>query len=113
MKKAFLIILVLPQLCLAQGDGGTNVGGVHFIENRGWEQIKEIAKKEHKYIFVDCFATWCGPCKAMDKKIYPNDSVGNIINQDFLSVKMQCDTSKNDGDNVKARYTDAHNIVAD
>ncbi len=36
---------------------------IHFENGLSWEQIKEKAKAEHKYIFVDCYATWCGPCK--------------------------------------------------
>jgi thiol:disulfide interchange protein len=43
--------------------------GINFENNLSWEQVKEKAKAENKYIFVDCYATWCGPCKAMDKEV--------------------------------------------
>src|ERR1700760_3185564 len=81
--------------------------GIQFDHKSSWEQIKEIAKKEGKYIFVDCFATWCGPCKEMDKSIYPLQIVGDSVNRHFISVKVQIDTSKNDDEYTKSWYRQA------
>jgi len=116
MKRMLVFVLALPLFSTAQKEVATiglKDSGIHFLENVSWQQVINKAKTEHKYIFVDCFATWCGPCKAMDKKTYINDSVGNIINQSFLSIKMQCDTSRNDGKEVRARYADAHQLITD
>jgi thiol:disulfide interchange protein len=43
--------------------------GIRFEHGLSWAQVKEKAKAENKYIFMDCYATWCGPCKAMDKNV--------------------------------------------
>ncbi|MES2277934.1 MAG: thioredoxin family protein [Bacteroidota bacterium] len=88
----------------------TLFGQVHFEQNLTWQQIKEKAKKENKYIFVDCYATWCGPCKQMDQEVYPNVALGEILNPLFISVKLQIDTSKKDDEQVKAWYPDAHQL---
>lgn len=85
--------------------------GVHFESGLSWQQILAKAKAENKYIFVDCYASWCGPCKMMDRDVYPKDSVGEVMNPRFVCVKAQLDTSKNDGDAVKAWYADAHTIM--
>jgi len=47
----------------------------------------------------------------MDKDIYPNDTVGESVNKKFISVKVQMDTSKQDNEQVKAWYADAHSIM--
>src|SRR5205807_219920 len=85
------LIMYLPLLILAQENTG-----IKWTEGLTWEQVKEKAKKENKYIFLDCFATWCGPCKLMDKEIYTNDTVGSYFNDKFISVKVQMDKAKND-----------------
>jgi thioredoxin-related protein len=116
MKRVLIPVVLLPFFLTAQEKipvDGKGDGGVHFEEGLSWQQVKEKAKAENKFIFVDCFATWCGPCKMMDEKVYSMDSVGDIINKSFVSVRMQCDTSKIDDKAVKVWYEDAHQIGLD
>lgn len=84
--------------------------GIQWTEGLSWEQVKEKAKRENKYIFLDCFATWCGPCKMMDKEVFVNDSVGVFFNERFISVHVQMDKTVQDNDLVKAWYNDADAI---
>jgi thiol-disulfide isomerase/thioredoxin len=91
----------------------TLFGQIHFEQSLNWQQMKEKARKEHKYIFVDCYATWCGPCKKMDQEVYPDTALGKFINPLFVSVKVQTDTSKNDNEQVKVWYADAHQISSE
>lgn len=82
----------------------TEEKGIKWSVGLSWEQIRAKAKKESKYIFVDCFATWCKPCKKMDQNIYPNDTVGMFMNERFISVKVQMDSTKNDNPEVVRWY---------
>lgn len=40
-----------------------------------WEKILKQAKKEKKLIFVDCYTSWCGPCKMLAKNVFTQDKV--------------------------------------
>jgi len=84
--------------------------GINWTTGLSWQQVKAKAKKENKYIFVDAYATWCKPCKEMDMKVYTVDSVGEYLNAEFISVKLQMDVTKNDNDEVKSWYKTAKNI---
>lgn len=81
--------------------------GIKWTIADNWEAVKAKALKENKYIFVDCYTTWCGPCKAMDKFVYENDSVGGVFNDKFISIKVQMDITKNDDEQTKKWYGDA------
>ncbi len=81
--------------------------GIIWVSNLNWQQVLKKAKKENKYIFVDCFTTWCGPCKKMDKNVYENDSVGTLLNAKFISVKVQMDSTKTDNEFIRSWYNTA------
>jgi len=84
--------------------------GIRFETNTTWAEVLAKAKAEHKYIFVDCYATWCGPCKQMDQNIYPLKEVGDIYNKQFVCVKLQTDTTKNDNEEIRSWYATARAI---
>ena len=105
MKKTILLLLLcLPFLSIAQG--------IKFEEGLTWRQVLAKAKAENKYIFVDCYATWCGPCKMMDEEIYPLKEVGDIYNGQFVSVKVQMDKTDKDDSLVKNWYIDAARLLS-
>ena len=62
--------------------------GIQFEHNLSWTQIKAKANSEQKYIFVDCYATWCGPCKFMRAIIFPQQAMGDFFNDRFVSVPV-------------------------
>lgn len=109
MKKVnrllWLIALCLPIFINAQSD--TSSKGIKWVEGLTWEQVKQKAKAELKYIFVDAYTTWCGPCKMMDKNVYVDDNVGQFFNDKFISVKVQMDRTTKDNEEIRSWYEDA------
>ena len=39
-------------------------------------------------LFVDVYATWCGPCKMMDSEVYTDPAVTDYMNTHYLSVRL-------------------------
>lgn len=101
--RLIIIILFIPFLAYSQARDN----GIKFETELDWKQIKAKAAEEKKYIFLDCYASWCGPCKLMDKNVYSNKKVGDFFNNRFISVKVQFDSSANDGEVKKKWYSDA------
>jgi len=81
--------------------------GIQFESKGDWNAFLSKAKAENKYIFVDCYTTWCGPCRAMDANVFPLKEVGDFFNDKFINVKFQLDTTSNDADQIKRQYKDA------
>ena len=105
MKHLLRLLLLLPVFAFAQDKG------IHFQHGLSWKALQAKAKAEKKFIFVDCFTTWCGPCKYMSKSIFPLEEVGSFFNQKYLSVKIQLDTTATDNAEVKSWYKDGQDIA--
>src|SRR3984885_4858283 len=61
------------------------------FSDKSLEQIKSQAKISNKIIFIDAFATWCEPCKEMEKNIFTNRSIAAFYNAHFINVKFDMD----------------------
>ncbi len=106
MKKLILFFLLSPLGLLAQETG------MHFEHSASWAEVQAKAKAEHKYIFMDCYTTWCGPCKYMSANIFPLKETGDFYNAKFVNVKVQLDTTAGDAAEIKSWYQDGHDIAA-
>ncbi|AKK71416.1 thiol:disulfide interchange protein [Chryseobacterium gallinarum] len=94
MKKiALFSSLLIGALALAQG--------IKF-EDSNFATILAKAKKENKLVFVDAYASWCGPCKLMVKNIFPLQSVGDYYNSHFINAKI--DMEKGEGIALAKKY---------
>lgn len=90
---------------------GIPKGGILFENKLTWDEIRAEAKAEHKYIFVDVYATWCQPCFLMDQFVYSNDTVGSFFAGGFISVKLQFDSTANDDGHTKGWYDVSHQFL--
>ena len=95
MKQLTSLILLLI-CCIA-----ANANEVTY-SNGTWAEIKAKAKAEHKYIMVDCYTSWCGWCKVMDKKTMPDPGVISLVNDKFVAIRM--DMEHGEGIKLAMKY---------
>ncbi len=88
MRSISLIALMLT-LTL-----GLQARGIEFFEGK-WQDAFELAKTEGKPIFVDAYATWCGPCKRMAKNVFTLKNVGDFYNENFVNLKLDMEKPEN------------------
>ena len=51
--------------------------GVAFVHDKTFDQALAQAKQEGKMLFIDCYTSWCGPCKMLASKVFPQTKVGD------------------------------------
>lgn len=77
-------------------------GGIDF-EKMDLEKAKKQAKKSGKLIFIDCYTSWCGPCKRMAATTFKDDEVGKFFNDNFVNLKVDIEKDP-DGEGIAQRY---------
>lgn len=68
--------------------------GIDF-ETDNWEEILNRSGEEEKLIFLDAYASWCGPCKQMSKNVFTDPKVAEFYNDNFINAKI--DMEKGEG----------------
>jgi thioredoxin-related protein len=95
MKKIAILLLFLLSVSKISAQG------ISF-EHGTFKEALAKAKAENKLLFMDCYTTWCGPCKVMSRDVFPQKEVGDYINAGFISIKI--DMEKGEGIDLAATY---------
>lgn len=94
--------------CGASAEGAQSDGGMEFTtftasDSRAViEQASATADSAGKMVFVDVYAVWCGPCKVLSSRIFPDKKVGTFMNKNFVNIKIDGETAI--GRQIVSRY---------
>lgn len=100
MKK----ILVLTLCALFSLTSFAQTGGVNWEHGTLQEALNKAKanKKGPNLVFLDCFTTWCGPCKHMANNVFPTKEAGDYFNKNFVNIKI--DMEKGEGIDLAKKY---------
>ena len=94
MKKWILFLAV----ALAAGAAQAQVK----FETVSTDAVREMAVKQGKLVFIDLYASWCPPCKMMERLVFSRKDVGAFMEQRFVAAKY--DTDQPTGKELLSRY---------
>ena len=97
-----VVLLVVLHLSLVKAqDQPVNDQQIVFIED-DWSAALKQAAAQHKYIFVDAYATWCGPCKMLKATTFKNKKAAEFYNKNFVNIAI--DMEKGIGPQLAAQW---------
>ncbi|MFZ5939641.1 MAG: thioredoxin family protein [Bacteroidota bacterium] len=87
------VLLIVPVLILAFS--AVSEGQVKFREIKTRQEMEEAMALSDSLklpLFVDVYATWCSPCKMMDRDTYSDRTIGKLLNTGYIPLKMDGET---------------------
>ncbi|MEQ1553381.1 MAG: thioredoxin family protein [Ferruginibacter sp.] len=75
--------------------------GIQFHKGT-WQQALDLAKQQNKLIFLDVYATWCGPCKKLKRDTFSDSTAAVIFNNNFINVSV--DAENGEGVDISSKY---------
>jgi len=75
---------------------------IPFIEGKPFAEVLRRAKAEGKPVMLDVVASWCGPCKVMDKTTFSDHAVVEWSKKAVIPARI--DAEKGEGRRISARY---------
>lgn len=94
--KPFLLLCVLFATFTVKAQEGIQFG------TASWNETLAQAAKENKLVFLDCYTSWCAPCKWMDKNVFVLKDVADFYNARFVNTKI--DMEKGEGPALRKKY---------
>lgn len=76
-------------------------GGIEF-DHSDFAGVIARAKKEGKPVFIDCYTSWCGPCRALSTNVFTDAEVAKYFNSTFVSAKY--DMEVGEGPELAKKY---------
>jgi YHS domain-containing protein/thiol-disulfide isomerase/thioredoxin len=58
------------------------------------EQARQVAQRDHRLLLIHFYADWCGPCRTLDRTVFPHPDVGRSISANYVPVKIDVDRNK-------------------
>ncbi len=111
MKRIFVPLLAAIMLNASASAQDKSTEGMQFEHLPTWKDVIAKAKKENKLVFLDCYTTWCGPCKMMSSQVFSQKNVGEFYNANYVNAKVQLDETDGDDEYTKNWYSQGKEIA--
>jgi len=92
--------LLLLAMVMMVGWSAHSQHGVRFMTG-SLSGVQSVAREQGKNLLIDTYASWCIPCKRMEK-VFEQKKVGDFYNSNYISYRVNMDGPY--GDAVRAEY---------
>lgn len=100
-SRFWAILLMLPLISWA-APTPYDTRGIQF-DHISWDEALLKARQTNRLIFVDAYASWCGPCRYMSANVFTDPAVADYYNAHFVNLKIDMESAS--GEEFGKDYT--------
>lgn len=93
MKYLTMLLAGLTMMLVGCNRSSSEASGPAPAWVKDWSVATAQAKEQNKPLLIDFYATWCGPCKMMDRQTFSQAAVLEEINH-WIPVKIDVDANR-------------------
>ncbi len=82
--KFLLVALCLLSVASVRSQGLTTI-------DQDYPKAKSIAAAEDKLLFIDFYTDWCAPCKTLERLVFQNDSIRDILGEHIVMLRYNAE----------------------
>jgi thioredoxin 1 len=101
LRFIWLFIMALPICSYAQDKAQSNPHSILFTSGTFNDALKKAAA-QHKFVFVDAYASWCGPCQMLKLTTFRNKKAAEFYNANFVNISI--DMEKGEGPQLSSAW---------
>ena len=61
------------------------------VVEQDYDKAFKLASNANKLLLIDFYTSWCAPCKKIDKVVFQNDSITELLGKDFVLLKYDAE----------------------
>lgn len=95
-RTSALFAMLFVVFCSFQADAQQKAANPEIkFTTKSYKQVLAAAKITHRMIFVDAFATWCAPCRELQRTTFKDAKAAAYFNKRFINYSI--DVEKGEG----------------
>ena len=103
MMKMKANILLILWIVVGMHTAVAQERNINFETGKSWKELVAKARKAGRLIFVDCYTSWCGPCKLLARDVFTDPEVADFFNANFINAKYDMEKDA-DGPVLKKQF---------
>jgi len=81
-------VLLVFQICLLMLSSAAFSQQKEAVRWLNFEQLEDSLQINPKKVFIAFYAEWCSPCLKMQREVFTDEKITELLNTEYYAVKM-------------------------